>query len=343
MDSITHLFLGGAVAAAIVSAKHRRAALLAGAALNTLPDLDSLFIALATDDPVSLMTVHRSFSHSLFVLPVLGWLIWWLYRKRGKRVAESPARWFWAIQLALVTHPLLDAFTVYGTQLLWPLHRPPVMGSSLFIIDPLYTVWLFAGCVVAWFAREKILAQRAVIAGLVLSTAYLGWSLLAKAKVDTYADQALAAMGLRNAPRFSVPMPFNTLLWQVVAMTPDGYVIGERSLVADQGAMRFKGYKSNTQALGEARNIPAVQELAWFNHGFMRAQVLGGELVLSDLRMGLEPDYNFNFAVAAREGGQWRAIPPRQLQAAYRAPVASGKLKDALAQLWHRIWHQPEA
>lgn len=343
MDSITHLFLGGAVAAAIVPAKHRRAALLAGAALNTLPDLDSLFIALATDDPVSLMTVHRSFSHSLFVLPLLGWLIWWLFKRRGKRVAESPARWFWAIQLALVTHPLLDAFTVYGTQLFWPLHTPPVMISSLFIIDPLYTVWLLAGCVVAWFAREKILAQRALLAGLVLSAAYLGWSLLAKAKVDAHADQALAAMGLRNAPRFSVPMPLNTLLWQVVAMTPDGYVIGERSLAADQGTMRFKSYKSNTQALGEARNIPAVRELAWFNHGFMRARVVGDELVLSDLRMGLEPDYNFNFAVAVREGGQWRAIPPRQLQAAYRAPVASGKLKDALARLWHRVWHQPEA
>lgn len=343
MDSITHLFLGGAVAAAIVPAKHRRAALLAGAALNTLPDLDSLFIVLATDDPVSLMTVHRSFSHSLFVLPVLGWLIWWLCRKRGKRVAESPGRWFWAIQLALVTHPLLDAFTVYGTQLLWPLHTPAVMGSSLFIIDPLYTLWLLAGCVFAWFAREKPLAQRALLAGLALSTAYLGWSLLAKARIDDQADRALTAMGLQGAPRFSVPMPFNTLLWRVVAMTPDGYVIGDRSLVADRGAMRFKGYKSNVQVLAEAKDIEAVQELAWFNHGFMRARVVGDELVLSDLRMGLEPDYNFNFAVAVRESGQWRAIPPRQLQAAYRAPVASGKLKDALAQLWRRIWHQPEA
>ncbi|MET1163240.1 MAG: metal-dependent hydrolase [Pseudoxanthomonas sp.] len=343
MDSITHLFLGGAVAAAIAPAKHRRAALLAGAALNTLPDLDSLFIALFTDDPVSLMTVHRSFSHSLFVLPVLGWLIWWLFRMRGKRVAEAPLRWFWAIQLALATHPLLDAFTVYGTQLWWPLHRPPVMGSSLFIIDPSYTVGLLAACVFAWFARAESKGQRALLAGLVLSTAYLAWSLLAKSLIDRQADRDLAAMGLQSAPRFSVPMPFNTLLWRVVAMTPDGYVIADRSLVADRGAMHFEGYKSNTQALAEAQRIEAVRRLAWFNRGFMRAQVVGDELVLSDLRMGLEPDYNFRFAVAAREGGQWEAIPPRQLQAAYRAPVASGKLKAALNQLWRRIWHQPEA
>jgi inner membrane protein len=342
MDSITHLFLGGAVAAAIVPARHRRAALLAGAALNTLPDLDSLFIALFTDNPVSLMTVHRSFSHSLFVLPLVGWLIWWLCRNRGKRVVESPTRWFWAIQLALLTHPLLDAFTVYGTQLLWPMATPPVMGSSLFIIDPMYTVSLLVGCVIAWFAREKIGAQRALIVGLVLSTSYLGWSMLAKAQIDRQAGRDLAALGLQRAPRFSVPMPLNTLLWRVVAMTPEGYVIGDRSLVADHGPIRFTGYKSNVQALAEAKDIAAVQELAWFNHGFMRAQVVGQELVLSDLRMGLEPDYNFSFVVAVRKGDHWQAIPPRQVQGAYRAPVAGGGLKLALLRLWSRIWHQPE-
>ena len=44
--------------------------------------------------------------------------------------------------LALITH-LLDAFTVHGTQLWWPLPVRPTMWSTVFIIDPLYTytVW----------------------------------------------------------------------------------------------------------------------------------------------------------------------------------------------------------
>ncbi len=343
MDSISQIVLGAAVAAAIVPAKHRRAALLAGAALGTLPDLDSLPIMLFTDNPVTLMTVHRSFSHSLFVLPLVAWLVWWLCKRRGKRVAESPTRWFWAIQLALVTHPLLDAFTVYGTQLWWPLRPPPAMWSSMFIIDPAYTLWLLIGCVVAWFARERIMAQRALVAGLVLSTAYLGWSLLAKNIVDREAGRALAAMGLQDAPRFSVPTPFNTLLWRVVAMTPEGYVIGDRSLVADRGEMRFQGHASNAQALAEARGVPAVERLNWFNRGFMRAQVVDGELIVSDLRMGLEPDYSFSFAVAENEAKAWRAIPPKQLQTAYRAPVAEGQLKQALSAMWRRIWREPVA
>ena len=67
-----------------------------------------------------------------FALLLVAAAIWWLFRRFGNgRVAASPTRWFWAIQLALVTHPLLDAFTVYGTQLLWPFAPPPAMWSSV--------------------------------------------------------------------------------------------------------------------------------------------------------------------------------------------------------------------
>jgi inner membrane protein len=335
MDSLTQIVLGGAIAATIAPPRHRRAALLAGAALGTLPDLDSLPIALFTDDPVALMTLHRGASHSLFLLPLLGWAIWAFFRRRGGRVAESPRRWLWAIQMALLTHPLLDAFTVYGTQLLWPLPLPPVMWSSVFIIDPLYTAWLLLACVAAFFLRERVAAHRVLAAGLVLSTAYLGWSLAAKAMVEREAGRALASIGLSDAPRVSVPTPFNTLLWRVVAMTPSGYVEGFHSLAADTGNMRFEGHSSDVRALEGAAGIPAVDRLAWFTHGFMRAAELDGELVLSDLRMGNEPDYFFNFAVARRAGG-WQAIPPRQLR-------VESDFGAAWAVTWQRIWQQPGA
>ena len=334
MDSLTQILLGGAVAASIAPAAHRRAALLAGAALGTLPDLDSLPIAMLTDDPVALMTLHRGASHSLLVLPLLGWAIWALFRRGGGRVAEAPRRWFWAIQLALLTHPLLDAFTVYGTQLWWPLPVRPVMWSSLFIIDPLYTVWLLVACVLAFALRARPVAGRALAVGLAISTAYIGWSLAAKAMVEREAGRALAAMGLAEAPRFSVPTPFNTLLWRVVAMTPDGYVEGYRSLVADPGPMRFTRHHSRAGLLADAAHVPAVARLAWFNHGFMRVEDRNGELVLSDLRMGAEPDYFFSFVVARRDGDAWEAIPPRQL----RPPR---DLAGTWEATWARIWNSP--
>ncbi|MCM2335389.1 MAG: metal-dependent hydrolase [Pseudomonas sp.] len=334
MDSLSQIVLGAAVAAAIAPAQHRRAALLAGAALGTLPDLDIIPINLLTDDPVARMTWHRGASHSLLVLPFVAWAIWAWCRTRGGRVAQAPRRWFWAIALALLTHPLLDAFTVYGTQLLWPLPLPPAMWSSVFIIDPLYTVWLLVACAVAWIARASPRAQRALVLGLALSTGYLGWSLLAKAVVERDAERSLAALGLHAAPRFSVPAPFTTLLWRVVAMTPEGFVEGERSLVADRGPMVFRAHRSDTDALRAVASQPSVARLAWFNRGFMKAEQRDGALVLSDLRMGAEPDYTFRFAVAERDGAGWRATPPQQLQWPWQAT-------QRLEALWQRIWREP--
>ena len=334
MDSITQIVLGAAIAGAIAPARHRRAALAAGAALGTLPDLDSVPMWFMGLDPVTNMTWHRGPSHSLLVLVPLAALLWWLFKRSGGRVAEAPKRWYWAITLALVTHPLLDAFTVYGTQLWWPLPPPPTMWSSLFIIDPLYTLPLLLGCLVALLRGWRPAAHKALVLGLGLSTAYLGWSLVAKTLVERTAEQTLATMGLQDAPRFSVPMPFNTLLWRVVVMTPDGFLEGERSLVADEGPMVFRPYASDTRALDQARHVPAVRRLLWFNQGFMKAEVRDGQLVLSDLRMGAEPDYSFRFLVARREGETWRAVPPQQAQWPWEA-------RRRLAQMWERIWVSP--
>lgn len=333
MDSLTQLLLGASVAAAIAPREHRRAALLAGAALGTLPDLDVFVINVLTANPVHRMTWHRGFSHSLIVLPLLATLVWALFRWRpGSRVAQYPGRWFAAIQLALVTHPLLDAFTVYGTQLLWPFRPPPTMIASVFIIDPLFTAWLLVAFVAAWFLHERIAAQRALLLGLALSTTYLAWSLVAKSLVEREADRSLAAMGLGDAPRFSVPMPFNTLLWRVVAMTPDGFVEGERSLVADRGPMVFRRYRSDRAALEAVSAWPIDRELAWFNHGFMKAHTRDGRLVLSDLRMGAEPDYTFRFIVARREGGRWVPAPVEQ-------PDWPWDARRRLGAMWVRIWN----
>jgi inner membrane protein len=281
------------------------------------------------------MTWHRGLSHSLLMLPLIGSLIWALFRWRpGGRVARAPARWFWAIQLALITHPLLDAFTVYGTQLWWPLRPPPAMWSSVFIIDPLYTIWLLAACIAAWVLRERRGAQRALVVGLVLSSGYLAWSLLAKSMVEREAERSLAAIGLADAPRFSVPMPFNTLLWRVVAMTPEGFVEGERSLVADSGPMVFRRYSSDVTALREVSRLPDVRTLLWFNHGFMKAGTRDGKLVLSDLRMGAEPDYTFRFVVARRDGERWVPVPVEQ-------PEWPWEASRRLSAMWTRIWSEP--
>lgn len=335
MDSLTQIALGSAVAALAAPARHRRKALLAGAALGTLPDLDVIPLMLIDADPVTNVTWHRGPSHSLPVLAIAGLLLWLALHRWWTPAREQPGRWLWAIQLALLTHPLLDAFTVYGTQLFWPWPSPPVMGSTVFIIDPAYTLPLVAAALAAWWLKERRAAHTLLVTGIALSTAYLGWSVAAKTMVEQAAEQVLAKQGLQDAPRFSVPMPFNTLLWRVVVMTPDGFLEGERSLVADQGPIIFRHYSSDQAALSTVAAYPSVQRLIWFTHGFMKAEQRDGRLVLSDLRMGAEPDYSFRYIVAEKDGnGGWRSIPVGQ-------PDWPVQHRRHLAGLWHRIWHEP--
>ena len=100
MDSVSQLVLGAAVSAACVPARHRRKALLLGAALGTLPDLDVL---IDYGDAVSNMRFHRGFSHSLFVLPVVA-----LLRSCAKLPSASctwPIRVGRTVQLSLSSIP----------------------------------------------------------------------------------------------------------------------------------------------------------------------------------------------------------------------------------------------
>jgi inner membrane protein len=330
MDSLSQLVLGAACTAACVPAAHRRAALAAGAFFGTLPDLDIIPLALLDLDAVQAMTWHRAASHSLFLLPVAGWLIWLALKRWWQPVGSAPRGWLWGIQLALITHPLLDALTIYGTQLWWPLRPSPVMTGSLFIIDPLYTLPLLIACIVTAFNRSR----RAVVIGLALSTAYIGWSLAAQAYLHRLAERDLAALNLADAPRFATPAPLNTLLWRVVALTPDGYVEGHHSLVADRKPIQFTRYTSDNATLAAVAEMPAVRELRWFNRGFMKAEVRAGRLVLSDLRMGAEPDYIFSFAVAGKTAaGTWSPITPE--------PAAWASTGNRLAGVWTRLWHEP--
>ncbi len=154
MDSITQAVLGASIQGALLGRWQGRKALLYGAMLATVPDLD---VVMDYGDAVANMTYHRGFSHSLFVLSGLALLLTWLARRFRPHPGYSANRLLLTLWLVLITHPLLDAFTSYGTQLFWPLMPTPTAWSSLFIIDPLYSVPLLAAVVISLFTglREQ--------------------------------------------------------------------------------------------------------------------------------------------------------------------------------------------
>ncbi len=310
MDSLSQIVLGAAVCG-IVARQPLRRCLIYGAALGTLPDLDVL--VLGHLDPVEQFVRHRSFSHSLFVLSAIAPPLAWLLRRIDMGLREvTPKRWWLAVWLSLITHPLLDACTVYGTQIWWPLMPPPTAWSNVFIIDPLYTLPLLLACLLAW--RRNRHALRMLGVGLVVAHAYLLFGLIAKQHVEQQVEEALQARSLPFDAILATPAPFTTLLWRVLVRTPDGHAEVWYSLrrggdqpLALIPISRDAGLQTTLPAL------PTLVTLQWFSRGYLKAEVVNDRLRIADLRMGAEPDYFFAFEIAERDAEGWQSIVPERV------------------------------
>jgi len=240
--------------------------------------------------------------------------------------------------------------------------------GSVFIIDPLFTVPILVGAVLALALRTRNpdRAQRWNAAGLALGAAYLGWSVAAQAHVEGVVNRTLAATPLVDSRVLVTPAPFNTLLWRVVVMDDGGYHEGYYSLLDDTPVVRLERHASATRLLEPLRQDWAVQRLAWFSKGFYSVtdapaglQVARGSasslgqllgfvdtasaagagpgpgvvpVVMTDLRMGQTPWFVFAFVVAEHGTAGVSAVPARQVPT-QRPPVG------ALTWIWQRTWH----
>jgi inner membrane protein len=325
MDSLTQIALGSAVGVAVMG---RRTAVwkaaLWGAIAGTLPDLD---VVIDHGDAVLNMVRHRAESHSLFYLTLFAPLLaWTTARVHGEMHLFK--RWWLALWLVLVTHPLLDNMTVYGTQLLMPFTDHPFGMGSVFIIDPAYTLPLIVGVIAALRLRnDRGLRWNAV--ALALSTAYLGWSMVAQHHVANIARASMLAPNIPADHLLVTPSPFNTVLWRLVATTPEQYFEGYYSLLDNQPIVRWTAYPRGAELIAEHGEDDSVARIAAFSHGFFSLQAVDGRLMLTDLRMGQEPAYVFRFDVGALNAVGAEA----PVQLSMRPDLGRG-----LPWLWDRIW-----
>lgn len=330
MDSITQALLGASVQASLLGRWQGRKALLYGAMLGTLPDLD---VIIDYGDAVANTTYHRGFSHSLFVLSVVAVLLAWLVRRIRPHPDYSAMRLFFTFWLVLATHVTLDAFTTYGTQLFWPLTSAPVAWSSLFIIDPLYSLPLLlavlAGAIVGFSGR----ASRWATTALMLSTLYIGFSLAGKQMAEQRVEALVAQENLQVEQLFSAPTPFNSLLWRVVLVDGEDYY---ETLVSwfdsePPRLVRLPRREELSQLLVDSAQHARLQ---WFTGGVMRYDVIGKQLLVTDLRLGMTGFHPFRFTLAEQQDGDWRLI-----QHVERLPTERGDM-SRLKVLWQRVWQQ---
>jgi inner membrane protein len=328
MDSLTQIALGASVGYAVLGSKVGRKAIVWGAVLGTLPDLD-VFLPYAGE--VEAFTYHRGFSHSLFVHLLASPFITWLILKLHSIDRQYTNQWFWLVFLCLSTHAILDSLTVYGTQLMWPFTEYPVAVSNIFIIDPAYTLPLLLGLVFALLPNVKATtARRMNFLGIVLSSAYIGWSLIAKVAIDQKVETALINRGIQVNAYVSTPAPLTTMLWRVVVMSDGDYYEGYASVFDKSTDVTLNAYSTYPELLDDIQDEWGVLRLQWFTRGFYSVRKKKDKVVLSDLRMGVECGYAFNFVVGKKTSSG--------IKVGDFGKVAERPNLSQISNIWYRIW-----
>lgn len=331
MDSLTQIVLGAAVGEVALGKKVGNKAMLYGAIAGTIPDLDVLSKYFL--DTVSATEWHRGLTHSIFFsvlfAPVFGWLVW----KLNPKEKASWQDWSLLMYMGLFTHPLLDAFTTWGTQLFWPF-KTRLAFQSIFVVDPLYTIPFIIFLVLAMMQeRTAIKRSRYVYLGLVISSAYLVLTLVLKGVVYQKFENELQEQGIAFSQINTRPAPFNTILWMANIEKEDAYLMGNYSFFDSQPVV-FREYPKNHELLGDWAANDKIKRLIEITGGWFTISEKDGDLYFNDLRFGLislDDDEN-QFAFS------YRLTPKGDDLHVHETPRLKRDAKRLMASLWKRIW-----
>ncbi len=331
MDSLTQIVLGAAVGEAVLGKKVGNKAMFYGAIAGTIPDLDVL--SRYFTDTVTAIEWHRGFSHSLFFSLFFAPLFGWIIAKVEKKANAGWKDWTLLMFLGLFTHPILDAFTTWGTQLFWPFEIR-LAFQTIFVIDPLYTLpFLFFLILAMREKRTSPKRRKFNTLGLTVSSSYLVLTLFLKGLAYKIFVDSLKAQDIAYEQISVRPTPFNTILWTANIEVKDAYLVGNYSFF-DSEAIRFTSYPKNHELLGDLVTKDKVKRLITITEGWYTITKQGNNLFFNDLRFGLlsmDPkETRFAFS--------YELVQVQDEVDVIETPKLRPDARKLLAALWRRMW-----
>ena len=336
MDTLTQVALGAAIAEAGFRERLGGKAVVLGACCGLIPDLDILS---RLGGEWLFLIQHRSLSHSLFFLvlltPFIGWIGYWWSQRRS-------SYWHWCHLCfwALITHPLLDICTSYGTQFWAPFSDKRLAIDAIAIIDPLYTLPLLLAIIIGNCRRFSLRGRRHfAMAMLIITTLYLGLGYWQGHRAVVLARQQLAVHQHNYREVRATPTLFNIWLWRVIARDNDGNLqLGMVSTIAPQPITFQELKRPDDPLVAKALQNNRAKIFRWFAMDMISIDIerhQGGTCVLlHDQRYGMivEPAKTiFNASIEFDNNG--RVLEVNLLKSS-RSKI---DIQDELQAMWHWI------
>lgn len=192
---------------------------------------------------------------------------------------------------AIVTHPLLDCFTAYGTQLLQPFSAHRATWNTISVADPLYTLpFLLLLILAGRRMRGSQSRKRLNTAGLVVSSTYLLLTVFNNFNVASILKKSLVDQSIPASRYIMSPTILNNVLWQATVQGPsDQYYFSRYSLLDQQRTFEpFKPVQGQHELLANYQDTRELKLLNWFTKGYIGYIPLdSGRVQVNDLRYGI--------------------------------------------------------
>ena len=182
---------------------------------------------------------------------------------------------------------MLDLTTPYGTQLLLPFSDARFAIWAMSIIDPVYTVVLLAGVVVAWRRPQW---RAASVTALGLSTGYLGYAWYLNEAAEDAARAQLRAEGMEHAEVAAFPTFLQVHYRRVVARTDGEVLTGFVSMWRPCPIAWSAAPRLTDASVAAWRGSREGRIFEWFAMGWVHHVPTERGLVSADLRYGFSTD-----------------------------------------------------
>ncbi len=285
MDSLTHIALGAIIGEAYAGKELGKRAMVIGALVQSLPDVDFLMSFWLT--PVDNLLAHRGFAHSIIFGTVVSALLGIAATRWSRPATFTTNKWavFFAIEISV--HLILDAFNNYGVGWFEPFSHARISFDVIFVADPFYSIWLGCGCLALLILDSNAPARRHWIRlSLILSSIYLAYALYNKSVIERDVRTLLHDQGVQETRLLTTPTPLNNWLWYFVAEVDSGYYTGYRSVFDTPKHVNLNYFPRQTSLLGAMEDKEDLKKLLRFSKGYYTVENRQDTLVFNDLRFG---------------------------------------------------------
>lgn len=204
----------------------------------------------------------------------------------------SYEEWYWFFLWTIITHPILDCFTVYGTQIFLPFSKTRVSWDTISVVDPAYTLpFLFCLVVASFYSRHSKTRMIWNTLGLVFSGLYMTLTFVHKNQVNTALEKGIVSQKIVPTRYMSNPTMINNYLWTAAVETDSSIYTGRYSILDKQDQFTLFEHKKDLDFARDNHYNYTYNVLEWFSDGYywVRQDSIG-KYSYYDLRYGLTDD-----------------------------------------------------